>query len=99
MSIVAEPSKPLTDKQGQYLAFIHAYSVVMGQPPAEADLQRHFGVTPPTVHQMIVALTDGGWITRTSGAARSIRLAIDPSTLPVLRSSTAQTIKTPVRPY
>jgi DNA-binding MarR family transcriptional regulator len=99
MSIVAEPSKPLTDKQGQYLAFIHAYSVVMGRPPAEADLQRHFEVTPPTVHQMIVALTDAGWISRTAGTARSIRLAIDPGALPVLRSRPTQTIKTPVRRY
>lgn len=99
MSIVAEPSKPLTDKQGQYLAFIHAYSVVMGRPPAEADLQRHFAVTPPTVHQMIVALADAGWISRTPGAARSIRLAIDPGDLPVLRSTAAQSIKTPVRRY
>ena len=99
MSIVAEPSKPLTDKQGQYLAFIHAYSVVMGQPPAEADLQRHFAVSPPTVHQMIVALTEAGWISRTPGAARSIRLAIAANQLPVLRSPAAQTIKTPVRRY
>src|SRR3972149_11256973 len=29
-----------TPKQGQYLAFIHAYTLVMGRPPAEADMQR-----------------------------------------------------------
>jgi len=28
-----------TEKQGQYLAFIHAYTLVMGRPPAEADMQ------------------------------------------------------------
>jgi hypothetical protein len=40
------PSGPgFTDKQGQYLAFIHAYTLVLGRPPAEADLQRHFRVT------------------------------------------------------
>ena len=27
---------PFTDKQGQYLAFIHAYSRIFRQPPAEA---------------------------------------------------------------
>ena len=32
-----------TPKQGQYLAFIYAYTRVLGRPPAEADLQRHFG--------------------------------------------------------
>jgi hypothetical protein len=26
----------ITDKQGQYLAFIHAYSLAIGRPPAEA---------------------------------------------------------------
>jgi len=40
----AEPS--FTDKQGQYLAFIDAYTRVNGRPPAEADMQRHFRVTP-----------------------------------------------------
>ena len=34
------------DKQGQYLAFIHAYTLVIGRPPAEADMQRFFAVTP-----------------------------------------------------
>ena len=42
------PAVPaFTPKQGQYLAFIYAYNRVLGRPPAEADLQRHFGVTPP----------------------------------------------------
>ena len=51
------PSAPrFTPKQGQYLAFIHAYTLVLGRPPAEADLQRHFGVTPPSVHQMVLTL-------------------------------------------
>lgn len=44
----------LTEKQGHYLAFIHTYSYMFGQPPAEADIQRHFRVSPPSVHQMIV---------------------------------------------
>lgn len=96
---IARPAKTFTDKQGQYLAFIHAYTVVMGRPPAEADLQRHFAVTPPTVHQMIVSLTDAGWIHRTPGAARSIELIVNPTELPTLRSRGNQTIKTAVSRY
>jgi len=38
------------------LAFIHAYTLVLGRPPAEADLQRFFRVTPPSVHQMVLTL-------------------------------------------
>ena len=75
MSIVAKQPR-FTDKQGQYLAFIYAYTVVNGRPPAEADMRRHFGVTPPTVHQMIVALADAGLIRRTEGVARNIELLI-----------------------
>jgi Mn-dependent DtxR family transcriptional regulator len=45
-----------TEKQGQYLAFIYTYSHMFRRPPAEADMQRHFRVSPPSVHQMIMTL-------------------------------------------
>ena len=54
-------------------------------PPAEADMQRHFRVTPPTVHQMVLNLDRAGLITRRPGVARTIELLIDPGSLPVLR--------------
>ena len=93
-------SKPaFTDKQGQYLAFIHAYTMVLGLAPAEKDLQRHFGVTPPTVHLMVVTLAEAGLISRTPGAARSIELLVDPAELPVLRPAQLQPIKTAVQRY
>ena len=77
-----------SDKQGQYLAFIHSYTVVLGRPPAEADLQRHFRVTPPSVHQMILTLErQKTFIERTPGAPRSIRILIDPDTLPTLNAA------------
>ena len=74
-----------TDKQGQYLAFIYAYERLQRRPPAEADMQRHFGVTPPTVHQMVLKLEQLGLIKRTPGKARSIELLVPPERLPVLR--------------
>ncbi len=52
-----------TDKQGQYLAFIYNYVVMHGRAPAEADLQRFFRTTPPTIHQMILKLADKHGIT------------------------------------
>jgi hypothetical protein len=36
-----------TQTQGQYLAFIYAYSRIFKRPPAEADMRRHFEVTAP----------------------------------------------------
>ncbi len=57
MTDARSSSKPsFTAKQGQYLAFIYAYTCIMRRPPAEADMQRHFQVTPPTVHRRILAL-------------------------------------------
>jgi SOS-response transcriptional repressor LexA len=94
------PSQPsFTQKQGQYLAFIHAYTLVLGRPPAEADLQRHFRVTPPSVHQMLITLERAGLIRRQPGIPRSIQLLIDPNTLPPLRPSQSQPVKTAVHRY
>jgi len=82
----AASQKPaFTDKQGQYLAFIHAYTLVMGRPPAEADLQRFFAVTPPSVHQMVLTLERQGLISRKPGIARSIQAPINPEFLPMLQ--------------
>ena len=80
-------SPRFTPKQGQYLAFIHAYTLVLGRPPAEADLQRHFAVTPPSVHQMVLTLERNGLIRRQPGVARSIEVLVDPTDLPALRPS------------
>ncbi|HXP97843.1 MAG TPA: MarR family transcriptional regulator [Telmatospirillum sp.] len=74
-----------TEKQGQYLAFIYAYTCINRRPPAEADLQRHFQVTPPSVHQMIMTLERAGLIERKPGAPRSVKILVDPENLPVLR--------------
>ena len=74
-----------TDKQGQYLAFIYNYSVMNGRSPAEADLQRFFRSTPPTIHQMILKLEEKGFISRTPRQARSIRLLVDPDEIPRLK--------------
>ena len=73
-----------TEKQGRYLAFIHHYTKIHGHPPAEADLLQYFRVTPPSVHQMVVTLTAKGFIARTPGQARSIRVLVPPGDLPPL---------------
>jgi len=73
-----------TEKQGQYLAFMYYYTKVNGMPPAEADMQSYFRVTPPSVHQMVVTLEDNGFIERIPGQGRSIRLLIPRDELPDL---------------
>jgi len=73
-----------TPLQGQYLAFIQAYSTLHGRPPAERDMQVFFGVTAPVVHQMILGLASKGFLHREPGKARSIKVALPPESLPVL---------------
>lgn len=73
-----------TAKQGQYLAFIHAYTKLNRRPPAEADMQRFFAVTPPSVHRMVVELERLKLIRRQPGVARSIELLVPSTVLPAL---------------
>jgi len=80
------PAVPsFTPKQGQYLAFIYAYSRIFRRAPAETDMQRHFRVSPPSVHQMVLTLERAGLIQRQPGVPRSIELLVAPEDLPVLK--------------
>jgi Mn-dependent DtxR family transcriptional regulator len=81
---VSHSAKTFTPKQGQYLAFIDAYTRVHRRPPAEWEMQRHFGVSPPSVHQMVLTLERAGLIRRQPGAPRTIEVLVHPEQLPVL---------------
>ncbi|MCX5684324.1 MAG: MarR family transcriptional regulator [Planctomycetota bacterium] len=73
-----------TPRQGQFLAFIYYYTRVNGQPPAEGDMERYFKTSPSAVHQMVLALERRGFIERTPGQGRSIRLLLPREALPDL---------------
>ena len=49
------------------MAFIQAYTKIHGVAPADADMQRYFRVTPPSVHQVILTLEKNGLISRIPG--------------------------------
>jgi hypothetical protein len=74
-------AKSFTERQGQYLAFIDAYTRVHGRPPAETDMQRS------------ARLPRTRWSSRWSASAtsaasqasRSIEVLLAPEDLPVLR--------------
>jgi repressor LexA len=63
--------RAFTESQGQYLEFIYYYTKLHGVPPVEADMQRCFDVSPPSVHNMSVTLERRRLIARTPGAALS----------------------------
>ena len=67
------------------MAFIYYYTKVNGRAPAEADMERYFGVTPPSVHQMVLTLEAKRLIERTPGLGRSIRLLVAREELPDLK--------------
>ena len=77
-------TRPFTKLQGQYLAFLAAYTKLNRRAPTEADCQRYFEVTPPSVHDMILTLERHGWIKRTPGRARSIELLVPAAEIPPL---------------
>lgn len=81
----AEGHVAFTPLQGQYLAFICASTLVNGRPPSEAEIQRFFGVTAPTVHQMILTLERRKLLERSPGRARSLRVLLSPAALPLLQ--------------
>jgi hypothetical protein len=92
--VSSHPTPRFTAKQGQYLAFIHIYTLLHREPPAEADFQRFFQVTPPAIHDMIVALERRGLISRAPRQPRTIKLRVSPEDLPAL-----QPIKTTASEY
>ncbi len=73
-----------TQKQGKYLAFIYYYTKIHGYPPAEADMQNYFKVSPPSVHQMVLTLERRGFIDRIPGQPRAIRVLLSKEELPTL---------------
>jgi hypothetical protein len=79
-----EVRRKYTKQQGQYLAFIYYYMKTNGYAPSEADMQRYFRVSPPSVHQMVTILVERGFIKKIPGQARSISLLVDREQLPDL---------------
>ncbi len=81
-----------TPRQGQFLAFIYNYTQIHGRPPAEADMERYFRVSPPSIHQMILRLEELGFISRLPGQPRSIRILVPPEELPILGEARVQVV-------
>ena len=100
MNRAAGDSHPIfTPRQGQYLAFIHAYTLVNGRPPSQADIQRFFRLTPPSVYQMQLTLERAGLISRRAGVPRSIAVMVDRADLPALEPGYGQPVKITVQRY
>jgi hypothetical protein len=84
------PKPAFTRRQGQFLAFIHQYHRLHRRGPAELDLVKFFGLTPPSVHGMLVRLEELGLVTREPGVARSVRVAVPEEDIPSLEDAGGQ---------
>jgi hypothetical protein len=71
-----------TPTQGRYLSYIHAYIAGFGLPPAESEIAKSIGVSPPSVNQMMKMLERKGLIEREPGVPRSIQLLVDETAIP-----------------
>ena len=65
-----------TERQRQYLAFIHRYTVKHGIAPSFEEIGTHFGTTAPSVNNMIKTLCARDLLTRVPGVARSLRVLV-----------------------
>ena len=79
-----EKAPVYTDRQGQYLTFIYYYTKLNGYPPAQADIQRYFRITGPSVNSMLKTLEKRGLISRVPRQPRSIKLLLSREELPDL---------------
>ena len=85
-------------RQGQYLAFIHAYTNVNGRPSAGhgAVLPRH---PANRASKMILTLEKAGFLSRQPASPRAIVVLVDPAKLPALEPGFAQHVKISVPRY
>lgn len=70
--------------QGQYVAFIHAYTRLHRRAPAESEMQEYFRTSAPSVHGMLKTLQRKQLISRAAGVARSTKVLLAPQEIPEL---------------
>lgn len=65
-----------TTNQMKVMRYIEWSVENRGFPPSVREIRDHLGVrSPGTVHKYLTKLAEGGWITKESNQARSIRLS------------------------
>jgi DNA-binding MarR family transcriptional regulator len=73
-----------TRTQGQYLAYIHYYTKVHRRPPSENEMADFFAVRGPSAHRMIIQLEERGYLSRTPGQPRTLRVLLSRECIPDL---------------
>ncbi len=72
----------MTPTQARYLAYIKKYVDQHGIAPSEMEMARVMCVMPPSVNQMMKSLEKLGFISRSPGVARSIKILLPHELIP-----------------
>jgi DNA-binding transcriptional regulator YdaS (Cro superfamily) len=73
----------MTSTQARYLAYIKKYMDQRGIAPSELEMSQVMCVMPPSVNQMMKSLEKLGFIARSPGVARSIRILLPEELIPI----------------
>jgi DNA-binding MarR family transcriptional regulator len=79
----------LTEKQGQYLAFINTFIKSKGHSPDVTDFEKHFCVGPTSVYRILGKLEEKGFIKRIQQKPRRIELLISEDDIADLENGAA----------
>ena len=77
------PRRP-TRKQGQLLAYVYWYTKVHRIPPSENEVADFLAIRGPSAHRMIVHLAEKGFLARTPGEPRTLKVLLPREELPDL---------------
>lgn len=88
----AESAPEFTPRQGQYLAFIHAYTLVNGRPPAQIDMQP-FSASPGRPSTNAARARKRRLDLTPTGVAHSIAVLIQRTNLPTLYPGSTQPVR------
>jgi hypothetical protein len=71
---------------------------VRKRSPSEGDMARYFGVSAPSVHQMILTLEARGFLARDTGKARATQVLVPPPPRRTPRGSSPSAVQPAVPP-
>ena len=73
-----------TPRQGQYLSYIHHFTLINRQAPTPVEIKTYFDVSLSAVNQMLATLEARGFISRIPYQPLNMRVLVSPQELPIL---------------
>jgi DNA-binding MarR family transcriptional regulator len=77
-------ARELTHTQGRYLAYIHFDTRIHQRPSSENEIAGIFSVRGPSAHRILFQLEGRGYLSRTPGQPRTLKVLLPRESLPDL---------------